>query len=186
LIADVAVIGGALPMARPARVREVREVEAPRDVMALTGDAPPDVVVFVDARRSLEPDDLERVLDAIELRGVDLVIGSRALGPRARERGLWRRVAHGVTLKLIQLVYGQRYTDVGPLRAIRYPALVALGLRERGVGWAVEMQVRAARRGLRVVEVPVSSGLGASPPLGDVVVAVYRALRTIVRYATAR
>ena len=57
--------------------------------------------------------------------------------------------------RLIAWIYGVRYTDLGPFRAIRYASLAGLGMRDLDFGWTVEMQVKAARSGLRSVEVPV-------------------------------
>lgn len=116
---------------------------------------PPDVVVFMDADGSDEASDLGRLLDAI-LAGADLAIGSRTLG--IAEPGSLapaQRVGNAVAVNLIRAVYGQRYTDLGPFRAVRYPALLALGMGDKDYGWTVEMQVKAVRRGLRITEVPV-------------------------------
>jgi hypothetical protein len=60
-----------------------------------------------------------------------------------------------VATSLIRAIYGHRYTDVSPFRAIRYPALIALGLRDPGYGFLVEMQVKALKTGLRIAECPV-------------------------------
>ncbi len=117
--------------------------------------SPPDVVVFLDADGSDDPGDLGRLLDAV-LAGADLAIGSRTLG--IAEPGSLapaQRVGNAVAVNLIRAVYGQRYTDLGPFRAIRFPALLALGMGDKDYGWTVEMQVKAVRRGLRIVEVPV-------------------------------
>ncbi|HZS36774.1 MAG TPA: glycosyltransferase family 2 protein [Polyangia bacterium] len=188
MIADLILLGTPRSVGRFTGVRAIHEARSALEAMrALAAQpSPPDAVVFADGDKSLEAADVARVLAPLEAGAADLVIGSRVLGPRARELGLWRRLGHGVALNLIRLLYRQRYTDVGPLRAIRFPALVALGMREPGGGWAVEMQVRAARTGLRVVEVPVSSGVGRAPTARNLALVVYRTLRTIVRYATAR
>ncbi len=117
--------------------------------------SPPNCVVFLDADGADDPADLERLLDALE-HGADLAVGSRTLGivePGALQPT--QRVSNAVATGLIRAFYGQRYTDLGPFRAIRYPALCALGMTDTGNGWTVEMQVKAVRRGLRIVEVPV-------------------------------
>jgi hypothetical protein len=61
-----------------------------------------------------------------------------------------------VAVHLIHAIYGHRYTDLGPFRAIRYPALIALGMRDADHGWLVEMQVKALKVGLHIAEVPVT------------------------------
>jgi len=113
-------------------------------------------VLFMDADRSDDPRDTPAVLEPILAGRADLVIGSRVLGDR--EPGALTpqaRVGNWIATRLIAWLYGVRYTDLGPFRAIRYPALAALGMRDPDFGWTVEMQVKAARSGLRSTEVPV-------------------------------
>jgi glycosyltransferase involved in cell wall biosynthesis len=117
----------------------------------------PDVVVFVDGDFSDDPTEMGALLAPILEHGVDLVIGSRTLG--RRERGsltVQQRFGDALSCALIRLLYGTRYTDLGPFRAISHAALEALDLDDLGYGWTVQMQVRAARHGLRIAEVPVS------------------------------
>jgi hypothetical protein len=85
------------------------------------------------------------------------VIGSRVLG-RAEPGSLTtsQRVGNWLATSLLRLIYGVRLTDVGPFRVIRRRDLLALGMAEMTYGWPVEMIARAARRGLRVREVPVT------------------------------
>ena len=151
--AEVAEAHGALVVSEPERgygaacLRGLAFIEQKR--------TPPDVVVFMDADGSDEASDLGRLLDAI-LAGADLAIGSRTLG--IAEPGSLapaQRVGNAVAVNLIRAVYGQRYTDLGPFRAVRFPALLALGMGDKDYGWTVEMQVKAVRRGLRITEVPV-------------------------------
>jgi glycosyltransferase involved in cell wall biosynthesis len=122
----------------------------------LTAD-PPDVVVFLDGDRADRPEEIGEVVAPLRAGEADLVIGSRVRG--AREPGALtpqQRVGNALACWLLARVYGVDYTDLGPFRAIRWEALRALGMRDRDFGWTVEMQVRAARVGLRHVEVPVS------------------------------
>jgi glycosyltransferase involved in cell wall biosynthesis len=116
-----------------------------------------DVIVFLDADHSDYPEEMTLLLEPIRDGRADLVIGSRTLG--TREKGaLAPQAALGnqITTFLIRLLYRRRYTDLGPFKAIRTESLRALGMRDRGYGWNVEMQIRAIRKGLRVLEVPVS------------------------------
>ncbi len=120
----------------------------------------PDTVLFLDADRSDDPADLEAVLAPIRAGVADMVIGSRVLGQRAGrvEAGALlpqARWGNALACALLRMRWGVRYTDLGPFRAIRWDALEALGMRDQTFGWTVEMQVRAARAGLRAVEVPV-------------------------------
>jgi hypothetical protein len=66
-----------------------------------------------------------------------------------------QRFGNRLAASLLRALYGARTTDLGPFRAIRWESLRSLGMRDRDFGWTVEMQVKAARRGLRTREVPV-------------------------------
>lgn len=116
----------------------------------------PDIVVFLDGDHSDYPADLPKLVQPI-LRGeADLVIGSRLLG--GAERGSLtpqQRFGNTLATRLIQWFFDVRFTDLGPFRAIRREALQDLAMADRDFGWTVEMQVKAARRGLKCVEVPV-------------------------------
>jgi glycosyltransferase involved in cell wall biosynthesis len=154
---------------------------------------PPDVVAFMDADYADDPAELPWLLEPIRAGSADLVIGSRTLGQvEPGAIALQQRVGNRVAVSLIRGIYGQKYTDLGPFRAIRWPALVALGMGDTGNGWMVEMQVKAARAGLRVAEVPVSyrkrvSGRSKiSQTVKGTVGASYKIIFTILRHATAR
>lgn len=126
-----------------------------KGIEALAQD-PPDVVLFLDADLSDDPAEAPAVLRPILEGRADLVIGSRALGER--EPGALTphaRFGNWIATRLLRALYGARYTDLGPFRAIRYDALRGLAMRDRDFGWTVEMQVKAARRGLSHAEVPV-------------------------------
>jgi hypothetical protein len=115
-----------------------------------------DVVVFLDGDGSDCPEAMDRLLAPIEAGTHDFVIGSRARG--AREPGSMndgQLLAGALAGALMRLRYGVRYTDMCPFRAIRRRALLGLGLREETYGWNLEMQMKAARSGLRILEVPV-------------------------------
>ena len=118
---------------------------------------PPEVVVFLDADHSDHPEEIPSILAPILERRADLVIGSRVLGRRERGALLPQaRAGNFVAAALIRLLYGLQVTDLGPFRAIRWEALERLAMADTNFGWTVEMQVKAARAGLTVVEVPVS------------------------------
>lgn len=149
---------------------------------------PPDVVVFVDGDGSNDAGEL-RLLVAPVLSGeADLVIGSRV---RLSERGaltLPQRVGNRVAAGLLRLLYDARATDLGPFRAISWPALVRVGMEDLDYGWTVEMQVKAAKCNLRVVEVDVhnrSRVAGKSKVAGTlrgVVGAGTKIIYTILKY----
>lgn len=149
---------------------------------------PPDAVVFVSADGSDDPAEIPHLLQPLRENLFDLVIGSRVLGRAplaARERA-----GNLVATNLIRAIYGHRYTDLGPFRAIRYPALIALGMRDPGYGWLVEMQVKALKVGLRIAERPVASKgprrTALKDRVKDSVGTSAKTLFQIFRHSTAR
>ena len=118
--------------------------------------APPGIVVFMDADASDDPSQLGELLEPLIRDRADLVIGSRTRGER--EHGsltLPQRFGNRLATALLRALFGLRATDLGPFRAVRWEVLESLGMRDRDFGWTVEMQARAARAGLCVIEVPV-------------------------------
>ena len=118
---------------------------------------PPEVVVFLDADYSDHPEELPALVEPIARGEADFVVGSRILG--RREPGALLPQAHFGNLLaawLIRRMYGERVTDLGPFRAIRWQSLLALHMADVDFGWTAEMQVKAIRRRLRYREVPVS------------------------------
>jgi hypothetical protein len=114
------------------------------------------VVVFLDADYSDYPEELSLLVDALVTQDVDMAIGSRALGNRQRGSMTPQQIfGNWLATTLIRWLYGVRYTDLGPFRAIRYDTLLRLGMQDTTYGWTVEMQLKAAKMGYRVTEVPV-------------------------------
>ncbi len=150
---------------------------------------PPDLVVFIDADFSDHPEELPDVVAPILAGAADVVIGSRVLGRRERGALLPQaRAGNLVACLLIRLLYRHRYTDLGPFRAIRWDALERLGMSDPNFGWTAELQVKALRAGLRVVEVPVSyrKRVGVSKITGTIrgtFAAGYKILWTVLRYS---
>ncbi len=147
---EVARAGGAEVLHEPARgygraclagIRAVSEV---------------DVIVFMDADGSDHPEQMERLVRPILERRAELVIGSRALG--RRERGALtfpQRFGNVLASRLVSWLWGVRFTDLGPFRAISRTALERLEMDAPTFGWTVQMQIRAASRGLACSEVAV-------------------------------
>lgn len=139
---------------------------------------PPDVVVFAPADAHLVDSDLGALLLPIAEKDAELTIGVRGAGGALRDK---------VVLGLIEAVYRHRFHDAGPVRAIRYPALVALGMSDKADGWNVEMLVRALKLGLGILEVPVGDGAPRSRlGMRAAAVAGGRSLFHILRHATVR
>jgi glycosyltransferase involved in cell wall biosynthesis len=118
---------------------------------------PSDIIVFLDGDYSDRPGELPLLIDPILNNRADIVIGSRLAGRRAPGALPWHSVAGNWTAAaLIRLMYGVPITDLGPFRAARGDVVRSLGLRETSYGWAVELILRGALAGARIVEVPVS------------------------------
>ena len=157
-------------------------------IAALPDDT--EIVVFLDGDYSDYPAEMDRIVEPLRSGAADLVIGSRVLGKH--EAGVLlpqARFGNALATFLIRFLYGVRYTDLGPFRAIRRDALERIDMADRNFGWTVEMQVKAARCGLRGVEVPVSYRrrlAGTSKVTGTLsgtFHAGWKSLYTIIRYA---
>jgi len=116
-----------------------------------------EIAVFLDGDGSDCPELMGRLIQPIVEGEQDFVIGSRTRGNREPGSMNFQQVFAGrIAGLLLRLLYGVRYTDMGPFRAIRREALDRLGMQEQTYGWNLEMQMRAARAGLRILEVPVN------------------------------
>lgn len=114
------------------------------------------IVLFIDGDGSDRPEMIPAVLAPIEDGRADFVLGSRLRGERQPgSLGTSQIVAGHLAGLLIRLLYGVRFTDMSPFRAIRRDVLDRLGMVETSFGWNLEMQMRVAAIGLRVAEVPV-------------------------------
>lgn len=150
--------------------------------------APPDIIVFVDGDHSDYPEELPHLVKPILEQNYDMVIGSRALGKRERGSMTPQQVfGNWLATFLLRLLYGVRYTDLGPFRAIKWDKLLALDMQDKTYGWTVEMQLKAAKQGLKSTEVPVRyrKRIGFSKISGTVkgvVLAGYKIITTIFKY----
>ncbi|MEM8792867.1 MAG: glycosyltransferase family 2 protein [Pseudomonadota bacterium] len=122
--------------------------------IAAAGDA--DILVFLDGDLADDPARIRELIAPILAGETDMVIGSRVLG--GAEPGsltLAQRFGNWLACRLIRLIWGHRYTDLGPFRAIRRAALERLCMTDQDFGWTVEMQVKAVLHGLKIAEIPV-------------------------------
>lgn len=148
----------------------------------------PDIIVFLDGDYSDYPEEMPLLVAPILEDQADMVIGSRALGQREGGSMMPQQLfGNWLATTLLRRLYGVRYTDLGPFRAIRFEVLQQLGMRDRNYGWTVEMQAKAARQKVRYTEVPVSyrRRIGTSKVSGTVkgsVLAGYKIILTIFRY----
>lgn len=116
-----------------------------------------DIIVFIDGDYSDDGRELALLVDPILAGQAQFVIGSRVLGQReAGALSPQQRAGNWLACHLIALLFGARFTDLGPFRAIDADALRNLAMRDMAFGWTVEMQIKAARAKLAMCEVPVS------------------------------
>lgn len=149
----------------------------------------PDIIVFLDADYSDYPEELPLVVNPIIEQNVDMVIGSRALGKRENGSMTPQQVfGNWLSTTLIRWIYGVNYTDLGPFRAIKWQKLQELNMNDKTYGWTVEMQLKAAKKGLKTTEVAVNyrKRIGVSKVSGTVkgtIMAGYKILGWIFKYA---
>lgn len=146
-------------VARAAGARVVREERLGYGAACARGAAtlspPVDVVVFLDGDGSQDPKEMEALLSPITQGRADLVLGCRERG-ETNAHPLHARIGNWVVTTLLRWRYGLSLRDVPPFRAIRRSVLEKLGMQEMTYGWPVEMMIRVARHGGRIVEVPVT------------------------------
>lgn len=192
IVVDNGSTDGTGEIARRAGARVVREERRGYGYACLAGVLAADdaeVIVLLDGDAADDPEDLPRVLEPLLAGEADLVVGSRALGSRARGSMTWQQVfGNHLAAFLMHALYGVRVSDVGPFRTIRRNHLLALEMREMTYGWPSEMIVKSARAGYHYREVPVSyhRRLGASKVGGTLVGSLevgWRIISTILRYS---
>ncbi|MCP4522421.1 MAG: glycosyltransferase family 2 protein [Cytophagales bacterium] len=145
----------------------------------------PNIVVFIDGDYSDYPEELPNLAKLIIEQDMDLVIGSRALGKREKGSMTIPQVfGNWLATNLIRIFYKVSFTDLGPFRAMKYDKLEALNMKDETYGWTVEMQVKAAKKGYKCTEIPVTyrQRIGVSKVSGTVkgtILAGYKILGTI-------
>ena len=161
VVCDNGSTDNSVPVAREKGARVISEPEKGYGAACLAGIKQlkaTDIVVFVDGDHSCVVSQLERLLGPICESNADLVVGSRVIGnvePGALT--IPQRYGNQLAVFLIQLFWQQRFTDLGPFRAISSRALADIHMQDRAFGWTVEMQVKTIQKGLRWMEVPVDS-----------------------------
>ncbi len=148
----------------------------------------PDIVVFMDADYSDYPEEISKLIAPIVEDKFDMVIGSRALGNRARGSMTPQQIfGNWLATFLIKIFYGFAYTDLGPFRAIKWQKLLDLNMQDTTYGWTVEMQLKAVKQHFKITEIPVSyrERIGFSKISGTLkgtVLAGYKIITTIFKY----
>lgn len=148
----------------------------------------PDIVVFIDGDHSDFPEQLPELVQPIIDGQADMVIGSRALGKKEKGSMTLQQIfGNWLATTLIRWFYGVSYSDLGPFRAIRYQSLMDLQMQDTNYGWTVEMQLKAAKQKMKVMDVPVNyrQRIGVSKVSGTVkgtIMAGYKIIFTIFKY----
>ncbi len=148
----------------------------------------PDILVFLDGDYSDYPQELELLIAPILGGKAEMVIGSRSLGQReAGSMTLPQVFGNALATTLMRWMYGAKFSDLGPFRAIHWGQLLALGMVDQNFGWTIEMQIKAHQAGLRHQEVPVRyrKRIGVSKVSGTlkgVIGAGYKIIFTIFKY----
>ena len=116
----------------------------------------PHIVVFLDGDFSDYPEEIIKLVAPIESGEMDFVLGSRMILPESRLALLPQsRYGNQLAVFLMRLFFRHQYTDLGPFRAIRYGSLQSIAMQDTNFGWTVEMQIKAIKKGLRILEIPV-------------------------------
>lgn len=126
-------------------------------VEALVEAEQPEILAFIDGDFSDLPSELPLLLEPIEQGRAEMVIGSRVLG-KSEQGSLTPAQVFGNWLStlLVRWLYKVEYTDLGPFRAIRFESLRRLQMKDTNYGWTVEMQIKAAKMGMKTCEIPVT------------------------------
>lgn len=158
-------------------------------VRSMSDDETPEVIIFLDGDYSDYPEEIEQLLLPIQAGTHDMVIGSRALGLKEKGSMTVQQIfGNWLATRMMRWFFNADYSDLGPFRAIRWTALEKLEMKDRNYGWTVEMQIKAAKKGLRYTEIPVRyrKRIGKSKVSGTVkgtVMAGYKIITTIIKYA---
>ena len=185
--AAAATAAGAIVVSEPKRGYGAACLAAMAYLQAANLDV--DVVVFLDGDYSDYPEQMTRLVNPIADGSADMVLGSRVLGKlEAGALTPQQRFGNWFATRLLRWFYGLKNTDLGPFRAIRYEALLSLQMEDQNYGWTIEMQIKAARRGLRVQEVPVdyrrrfAGQSKVSGTLKGSIMAGYKIIKTLFKY----
>ncbi|MFN4907949.1 MAG: glycosyltransferase family 2 protein [Bacteroidota bacterium] len=197
--AEIARLHGATVVYEPQRgygaaclrgIEALRESPGPRPGARMNRHS--SFVLFLDADASDHPDDARAIIRVMQTTDVEMCLGSRTTGlADAGSLTPQQRFGNWLSTRLISLIWGVHYTDLGPLRAVRWDVLERLEMQDRTWGWTVEMQIKIAMHGISFLEIPVRyrRRIGQSKISGTVVGSVragYKILTTIARFALRR
>ncbi|WP_425234637.1 glycosyltransferase family 2 protein [Ulvibacterium sp.] len=142
----------------------------------------PDIIVFIDGDYSDYPEELDKLVVPILEKDIDFVIGARV--KRLREEGSMtpqQVFGNWLATFLMKLLFRATFTDLGPFRAIKYDKLLTLEMEDKTYGWTVEMQLKALKKKLTYVEVPVryKKRIGVSKVSGTVKGSIFAGVKIL-------
>ena len=145
-------------------------------------DKKPDIIVFLDGDYSDYPEELTKLVQPIINDKVDFVIGARV--KRLREQGSMtpqQVFGNWLATFLMKLMFGAKFTDLGPFRAIKYDKLLDLKMEDKTYGWTVEMQLKALKQNLNYIEIPVKyrNRIGVSKVSGTLKGTIFAGLKIL-------
>lgn len=144
--------------------------------------SPPDIIVFLDGDYSDYPEELTKIVEPILKEDIDFVIGARVKSLREKGSMTFPQIfGNWLATTLMKLLFGAKFTDLGPFRAIKYNKLLALKMEDKTYGWTVEMQLKALRHKLSYVEIPVNyrNRIGVSKVSGTVKGAIFAGIKIL-------
>jgi len=147
-----------------------------------TSDIKPDIIVFLDGDYSDYPEELSKIVKPILKDDIDFVIGARV--KRLREHGSMtpqQVFGNWLATFLMKIIFGAKFTDLGPFRAIKYNRLLELNMEDKTYGWTVEMQLKALKQKLSYVEIPVNyrNRIGISKVSGTVKGSIFAGVKIL-------
>lgn len=142
----------------------------------------PNIIVFLDGDYSDYPEELTKLVEPIINDNIDFVIGARV--KRLREEGSMTKpqiFGNWLATFLMKQMFGAKFTDLGPFRAIKYDKLIALNMEDKTYGWTVEMQLKAIKQKLSYVEIPVKyrNRIGVSKVSGTVKGSIFAGIKIL-------
>ena len=142
----------------------------------------PDIIVFLDGDYSDYPEELLKIIDPILKEDIDFVVGTRV--KQLREKGsmtLPQIFGNWLATFLIKLIYGAKFTDLGPFRAIKYDKLLNINMQDKTYGWTVEMQLKILKKKFTYKEVPVKyrNRIGVSKVSGTIKGAIFAGVKIL-------
>lgn len=142
----------------------------------------PDIIVFLDGDYSDYPEELTKIIAPILEQNIDFVIGARV--KRLRERGsmtIPQIFGNWLATTLMTLLFGAKFTDLGPFRAIKYQKLLDLNMEDKTYGWTVEMQLKVLKHKYTYTEVPINyrNRIGVSKVSGTIKGAIFAGVKIL-------